>query len=67
VTRDRAERQVEKRGGDLRVDPLVRLDFAVAEVEEGLPADEPPRRPDAAAQVVRVGVAPGDDASRGHD
>ena len=44
VARDRAERQVEERRRDLRVDLLVRLHLAVAEVEEGLPADEPPRR-----------------------
>ena len=40
---DRADRQVEERRRDLRVDPLVRLDLAVAEVEERLPADEAPR------------------------
>ena len=38
----------------LRVDPLVGLDLAVAEVEERLPADEAARRAAAAAQVGGV-------------
>ena len=42
---------------DLRVDRLVRLDLAVAEIEERLPADEPARRPTPSAQVVGIGVA----------
>ena len=36
---------------------FVRLDVAVAEVEEGLPADEPARRTRAAAKVDRVGLS----------
>jgi hypothetical protein len=38
----------------VRVDLLVRLDLAVPEVEEGLPADEAPGRSEAARQVGRV-------------
>ena len=36
---------------------LFGLHLAVAEVEERLPADEAPRRPRAAAQVDRIGLA----------
>ena len=54
---DRSERQVEERRRQLRVDLLVRLHLPVAEVEERLPADEPPRRARAAAEVVGVRVA----------
>ena len=45
----------EERRRDLRVDPLVVLHLPVAEIEEGLPADEAPRRAEASAEVVGVG------------
>src|SRR5262249_56167851 len=48
VRGDCAERQVEERRRDLRVDQLVRLHLPVSEVEERLPADEPARRAEAA-------------------
>ena len=62
--RDRADRQMEQRRGDGRVDPLVRPDRRIgiargvreggAEIEERLPADEAPARPGPTAQVRRV-------------
>src|SRR5438132_7566228 len=45
---------MEQRRRNPGVDPLIRLDLSVSEVEEGLPADETPRRPRAAAQIYRV-------------
>src|SRR6266496_3716052 len=51
---DRAERQIEQRRRDPRIDPLVRLHVAVAEIEEGLPTDEAPRRACSSAQVNRI-------------
>ncbi len=56
VARDRAEREIEERRRDHRVDLLVRLHLPVAEVEERLPADEAPRGASTAAQVDRIGL-----------
>ena len=54
---DGAEGQREHGCRDLRVDRLVRLDLAITEIEERLPADEPARRPTPSAQVGGIGVA----------
>ncbi len=54
MARDRPQRKQEQGRRDLRVDALVRLDVAVAEVEEGLPADEAPRPACASTQVDRI-------------
>jgi hypothetical protein len=51
---------LEQRCGDARVDQLVWshvLGLVAAEVEECLPADEPPRCARSTAQVDRVGLA----------
>src|SRR5437867_6796727 len=57
MARDRPERKIEERCRDLRVDSLVRLHVPVAEVEEGLPTDEAPRRACTSAQVDRIRLA----------
>src|SRR5436190_15256852 len=56
---DGTDRQAEERRRDLRVDPFVVLDLTVAEIEEGLPANEAPGRPEASAEVVRIGAGEG--------
>src|SRR5439155_3050567 len=48
------ERQMEEGRGDPGVDPLIRFALSIAEVEEGLPSDETPRRPRTAAQIDGV-------------
>ena len=55
VARDRTDGRWNSGVEMLRVDPLVRLHLAVAEVEERLPADEPPRRAEAAARSAGSG------------
>src|SRR5437870_380076 len=56
---DGADREVEEWCRDLGVDPFVVFDLSVAEVEEGLPADEASGCAEAAAEVVRVGSGQG--------
>jgi hypothetical protein len=64
VARDCAERKREQWRRDVRVDLLVALDLALsclrvdAEVEEGLPTNEPSGGSEAASQIARVGAGP---------